>query len=107
MKNLLLLIAPFVPHIAEEMWEKMGEKTSVFKNGWPSYREEMLVTDTIVVPVQINGKLRNTIEMSRGLSEDEIKDLALKDEKVKQWIEGKDIRKWIILPEKLINIVVK
>ncbi|MGB2599971.1 MAG: leucine--tRNA ligase, partial [Candidatus Omnitrophota bacterium] len=107
MKNLLLLIAPFVPHIAEEMWEKMGEKTSVFKNGWPSYREEMLVSDTIVVPVQINGKLRSTIEMSRGLSEDEIKDLALKDEKVKQWIEGKDIRKWIILPEKLINIVVK
>ncbi|MGB2961004.1 MAG: leucine--tRNA ligase [Candidatus Omnitrophota bacterium] len=105
--NLLPLIAPFVPHIAEEMWEKTGGKGSIFKSEWPSYREDMLLTETIVVPVQINGKLRSTIEMSRGLEEEEIMNIALKDEKVQQWVKDKEIRKWVILPEKLINIVIK
>jgi leucyl-tRNA synthetase len=66
----------------------------------------MLTSDTVVVPVQIMGKLRSTIEMPRGIDQEEVKKLVLKDEKVIQWIEGKEIRKWIILPEKLVNLVV-
>ncbi|MDP8299610.1 MAG: leucine--tRNA ligase [Candidatus Tantalella remota] len=106
MNNMVLLIAPFVPHIAEEINEQMGNKTSPFKSEWPSYDESMLKADTVVVPVQVNGKLRSTIEMSRGLDKDKIQALVETDEKVKEWISGKEVRKWIILPEKLVNIVV-
>ena len=104
--NITLLLAPFVPHIAEEIHEKMGKGPGVFKCDWPAYREDMLQADSVVVPVQINGKLRSTIEMSRGLEQEKIKEFVLKDEKIKEWLSGKDIRKWIILPDKLINIVV-
>jgi leucyl-tRNA synthetase len=107
LQKMLLLLAPFVPHIAEEMRERIGGKGSIFKEKWPSYEEKMLKTDTVVVPVQVNGKLRNTLEFSRGLSEEDIKKAVLEDEKVKQWTKDKEIRKWIILPEKLVNIVVK
>jgi leucyl-tRNA synthetase len=107
LRNLLPLLAPFVPHIAEEMWERTGGKESIFKSTWPSYREDMLLTDTIVVPVQVNGKLRSTIEVARGLGEDDVKDIVLKDQKIEQWVSGKEVRKWIIIPEKLVNIVVK
>jgi leucyl-tRNA synthetase len=105
--NMLLLLAPFVPHAAEEMREKMGGKGSIFKQVWPRHDEKMLKTDTVVVPIQVNGKLRNTLEFSRGLSEEDIKKAVLEDEKVKQWTKDKEIRKWIILPEKLVNIVAK
>ena len=104
--NLTLLLAPFVPHISEEIWEALGEEESVFNSAWPGYKEDMLVSDTVVVPVQIMGKLRSTVEMSRGISQEAIKELVLKDEKIVQWIKGKEIRKWIILPEKLVNLVV-
>ena len=104
--KMTLLLAPFVPHIAEEMHEKMGGRTSVFKREWPSYREDMLEADTVVVPVQMNGKLRGTIEMPRGLAKEEIQDLVSSDEKIKEYLSGKEVRKWIILPDKLVNIVV-
>ncbi len=104
--NITLLLAPFVPHIAEEIRGRMGVKTSAFRCKWPAYREDMLLADTVVVPVQINGKLRSTIEMQRNLDQDKIRAIVAEDEKVKQWVGGKDIRKWIILPDKLVNIVV-
>ncbi len=105
LKNITLLLAPFVPHIAEEIRGKMGEETSVFGCEWPAFREDMLLTDTVVLPVQINGKLRNTIEIPRNLDQDKIKEIVLEDEKIKQWLAGKPIRKWIILPDRLVNIV--
>ncbi|MFH1665417.1 MAG: class I tRNA ligase family protein, partial [Candidatus Omnitrophota bacterium] len=100
-----LLMAPFVPHIAEEIHEKMGGKTSIFKRAWPGFREDMLVLDTVAVPVQINGKLRGVIEMPRGISEDKIREIVLADEKIKSHLGDKEPRKWIIRPEKLVNIV--
>ena len=106
MKSMVLLLGPFVPHISEEIWEKTGGKKSIFENSWPSYRKDMLLADTVVVPVQIRGKLRGTVEVARGLSEEEVKKIVLGDEKIKGHIEGKDIRKWIILQDKLVNIVV-
>jgi leucyl-tRNA synthetase len=106
MRNMVLLLAPFVPHVAEEMHERMGGKKSAFKCGWPAFRKDMLQADTVVVPVQINGKLRATIELSRGLEEDKVKEAVLADEKIKGWLAGKEVRKWIILPDKLVNIVV-
>ena len=105
LKNTVLLIAPFVPHMAEEMNEILGGKESVFKGTWPSFEEDMLKSDTIVVPVQINGKLRSTVEMPAGASEEKVKELVSADEKTAEWISEKEVRKWIILTDKLVNIV--
>ena len=106
MRNIILLIAPFVPHIAEEMWQLMGEKTSVFRSAWPSYSKDMLLADTVEVPVQINGKLRATIELRRGISDEAVKEAALADARIKDQIADKTVRKWIILKDKLVNLVV-
>ena len=105
-RAMVLLMAPFVPHIAEEINERTGGKDSIFKSSWPSYKDDMLQADTVVVPVQVNGKLRSTIEMPRGIAEDRVKELVAADAKVAEWLGGKDVRKWIILPEKLVNIVI-
>lgn len=106
MKKAVLLLAPFVPHIAEEIHEKLGGEGSIFISSWPEFNKDMLQADTVVLPVQVNGKLRNTIEIPRGMDEEKIKELILNDSKTKEWVQDKEIRKWIILPDKLINIVV-
>lgn len=105
-KNTALLLGPFVPHIAEEVNQLMGSKISVFKSAWPAFDEGMLQADTIEIPVQVNGKLRSTIEVGLGLTEEEVKEAVLSDDKASQWLEGKKIRKWIVLQDKLVNIVV-
>ncbi|MFA6636144.1 MAG: leucine--tRNA ligase [Candidatus Omnitrophota bacterium] len=102
----VLLIAPFVPHLAEEINERLGGRKSVFTMEWPEYREDMLETDMVVVPVQVNGKLKSTIELSRGAPDDKVKEKALSDEKIKSAVSGKTVKKWIILSDKLVNIVV-
>ena len=106
MRNMVLLVAPFIPHIAEEINSKLGGKISIFKSSWPKFSEDMLMADTIVVPVQVNGKLRATVEVASGIEEDKLKEIITSDEKVSEWISGKDVRKWIIIPDKLVNIVV-
>jgi leucyl-tRNA synthetase len=102
----VLLIAPFVPHLAEEVNEKLGNDKSVFAARWPVYREDMLSSDVSVIPVQVNGKLRSTIEVSRGSEDDAVKKIALSDEKIKIAVAGRAVKKWIILQDRLINIVV-
>ena len=102
----VLLLAPFIPHVAEEINEMLGSGKSVFKTDWPGYREDMLSSDTVVVPVQVNGKLKSTVEMSRGIDDGKAKDIVLADDKVKSAISGKPVKKWIILKDKLVNIVV-
>ncbi len=104
--NIAFLLGPFVPHLAEEMHEMLGGKKSVFKCEWPSYNEEMLKMDTVEIPVQINGKLRRTITAASGIGEDKLKEVILADDKLKVWLEGREVRKWIIIKDKLVNIVV-
>ncbi|MFH1837227.1 MAG: leucine--tRNA ligase [Candidatus Omnitrophota bacterium] len=106
MKIIALLLAPFVPHIAEEMNARAGNKESIFKSRWPDFDESKLRTDTVTIPVQINGKLRNTLQMMRDMEEEKVKELVLSDEKIKEYMSGKTVRKWIILPNKLVNLVV-
>ena len=106
LKNTAFLIAPFVPHIAEEIHAIMGGVNGMFGENWPSYDENMLRSDTVTVPVQINGKLRNTLKMPVDMSEEEIKTSVLSDDKISKCLDGKSVRKWIILPNKLINMVV-
>ncbi|MCX5657459.1 MAG: leucine--tRNA ligase [Candidatus Omnitrophica bacterium] len=100
------LLAPFVPHIAEEMWEKLGYKNSIFMGPWPKYDPKVLVQDIVTMIIQVNGKMRSKIEVSADVSEEELKQLVLADEKVKKWLANNPVKNFIIVPGKLVNIVV-
>jgi leucyl-tRNA synthetase len=103
---LLTVLSPFAPHIAEELWNKLGNKESIFLQKWPTYDEKYLKEEEIEMVVQVNGKLRDRIFVAPDVTEDEAKETALKSEKVKVFTEGKEIKKIIFVPEKLINIVI-
>ncbi|NOX21157.1 MAG: leucine--tRNA ligase [Nitrospirae bacterium] len=106
LKNLLLMLSPFAPHVAEELWELIGEKPSIFNQPWPTWDEEAASEQQIELVVQVNGKVRARIMIPVGLSDTEIKELALSDERVKKYTDGKELRKIIVVKGKLINIVV-
>jgi len=106
-KTTVLLVSPFVPHISEEMWQMLGNKGSVLNQSWPAYDKDMIVDDTITIPLQINGKLRSKLEVSPSITDEALKELVRSDEKIKKWIEGKKIVKWINVPGKLVNLVVR
>ena len=105
-KTMIILLAPFVPHIAEEMWERIGKKESVFEADWPLCDEEALLQDRISMVVQVNGKLRAKVEISSRAGEEEIKRAVLKDKDVNKWIKGKIPKKVIIVKGRLVNVVV-
>jgi leucyl-tRNA synthetase len=105
-KNLILLLGPFSPHIAEELWEAVGQKPSLFRNRWPEWNEEFAKESEIELVVQINGKVRAKLIVSAGLKDETIKELALKDEKVREFIAGKPVKKLIVVKGRLVNIVV-
>ncbi len=106
-KNLIILLAPFVPHVTEEMWEHLGYGGSVHDQKWPEYDEKALVKDTVEIVVQINGKIKEKINIPGDLSRDEMEKIAVENDKIKALTEGKNIVKIIAVPNKLINIVVK
>src|SRR3989339_775057 len=107
-KSFLVLVSPFVPSIAEEMWERLGNKNSIFSDKlWPEYDAKLAHDEFIELIVQVNGKLREKIEVSIDITEEEAKKIALESGKIKKWIEGKKIEKVIFVKGKLINIVVK
>ncbi|MFH1829958.1 MAG: leucine--tRNA ligase [Pseudomonadota bacterium] len=105
-ETLILLISPFAPHIAEEMWERTGHRQDVLKQKWPVYDETKLVGDTKTIIVQVNGKLRDRIEVASDASDDDVKQIALANEKVKSVVAGKQAKKVIVVPGKLVNVVV-
>jgi len=105
-RTLVLLLAPFTPHIAEELWRRLGEKDSVLKQRWPEADPEALKAPEVVVVVQVNGKLRSRLHLPAGLSEEKLKEAALADERVRRFIDGKEVRKVIVVPDKLVNVVV-
>ena len=100
-------MAPFAPHLAEELYSQLDNKNSVFKQKWPEYDKALVKDETINLVVQVNGKLRNTILVSADIAEDEAKEMALADEKIKKWTKDKEIVKIIFVKGKLVNIVVK
>lgn len=105
-KTTVLLISPFAPHLAEEMWQKLGNKESILKAPWPEYEERLLQEEIITMVVQVNGKLRSKIQVPADIKEDKLKELVLTDEKLKPWIKDKPIKNFILVPKKLVNIVV-
>jgi leucyl-tRNA synthetase len=104
--NLILLIAPFSPHIAEELWEAIGNKPSVFRQFWPDWDEEYAKDNEIELVVQINGKVRAKSMVPAGLPDGELKEIALGDRKVRDFMGDKEIRKVIVVKGKLVNIVI-
>jgi leucyl-tRNA synthetase len=102
----VLLLSPFAPHLAEELWHALGHTASLAYEAWPKFDATLTRADTIEVPVQINGKLRVKLTVPADIDEAALRETALADEKVRALLEGKQIRKVIVVPRKLVNIVI-
>ena len=106
-RNLLLLLAPLTPHIAEELWAAIGGEYSIHQQRWPTWDEELTREETITLVVQVNGKVRDRIEVEADIDEETARKLALESLRVQKWLDGKTIRKVIFAGGKLVNIVAK
>ncbi|CEN75840.1 leucyl-tRNA ligase [[Clostridium] sordellii] len=106
-ETIVTILAPFAPHIGEELWIMIGKDGSIFDISWPSYDESALVKDEVEVVVQVNGKVRGKLSVASNISREEMQEAAMNDEKIKTLVEGKTIVKVIAVPKKLVNIVVK
>ena len=106
MESVILLLSPIVPHFAEELWEAIGYDSSVLLAPWPSYSEDALIKDDLLIVVQVNGKLRSRFNVDADADDNTIKELALSDERVQKFINDKPIKKVIVVKKKLVNIVV-
>ena len=101
------MLYPFAPHIASELFSRIFVDEDISRIPFPEYDEKFTIDDVVTVVIQVNGKLRSQIEVSRGSEESTVKELALKDEKTQKFVTGKEIVKVIYVKDKLINIVVK
>ncbi|MHA6252192.1 leucine--tRNA ligase [Oceanobacillus sp. CAU 1775] len=99
------MLNPIAPHLGEELWEKLGNTSTLTYEEWPSYDEAMLVEDEIEVVLQVMGKVRSKINVPKDITKEELEKVALEDEKLQEWLEGKTIRKVIVVPGKLVNVV--
>ncbi len=106
MKRFLILLAPFAPHMTEELWDYLGEKDSIHQQEWPQYDPKLVKKEEITLIVQVNGKLRDKFKVKAGISKEKAKELVLKREKIKERIKNKEIKKIIFVPNELINLVV-
>ena len=105
-QQFLLLLAPFAPHLSEELWHELGNKKSIHLEKWPKYDKRLVVEDEFDLVIQINGKTRDVVKARKGISEEEARKLALESEKVKKFTEGRESRKVIFVKDKLINLIV-
>ncbi len=106
LRTFVTILAPFAPHHAEEMWDSLDEPYSVHEQGWPSWDENLIAAEQITLVVQVNGKLRDRIEVPADIAEEEAKELALSSAKVRPHVEGRELRKSIYVPGRLVNLVV-
>ncbi|KYO64749.1 leucine--tRNA ligase [Thermovenabulum gondwanense] len=106
-ENLLLMLAPFAPHITEELWERIGNKGSIHLMSWPKYDEKAILEEEVEVVVQVNGKVRAKILVPADITEKELESMAISNEKISSYLQNKQIIKIITVPNKLVNIVVK
>jgi leucyl-tRNA synthetase len=106
-RDITLLLAPMAPYLAHELWELTGETSNLLKAAWPKYDAALAAEDEIEIPVQVNGKLRGLVVVAAGATNDQVEQAALSDEKIKAAIAGKQIVKKIVVPNKLVNIVVR
>lgn len=106
-EHIVLLLAPFTPHIAEELWQQIGHRDSVHEQAWPTFDEAALALDEVELAVQVNGKVRDKLTVPAGADNKEVEEMALARSKVQQQLNGKTVHKVIVVPKKLVNIVAK
>ena len=107
LEKVILLIAPFAPHVADELWSDLGNTTLTFEEEWPTFDEKLTVENNFNLVLQVNGKVRDMLPAQIGISKDDAEKLAFSSEKVQKFIKGKEVVKVIVVPNKLVNIVVK
>jgi leucyl-tRNA synthetase len=107
LESMVRLLQPFVPHFSEELWAALGHQPSVIAAGWPEYSEAACLEDVLTIPVQVNGKLRGHITIAADAPEDQVRAAALACEKVKEHLGAATVRKVIVIPGRLVNIVAK
>ncbi|MGL5099672.1 MAG: leucine--tRNA ligase, partial [Fusobacteriaceae bacterium] len=107
LKKIVVMLSPFIPHFSQELWTILGNLTPISEEKWVEYKEELTISDEVVVAIQVNGKVRGTVEIDRNMPKEELEKLALAHENVVKHIEGMNIMKVIIVPGKIVNIVVK
>jgi leucyl-tRNA synthetase len=105
-EGLVIMLAPFAPHFAEESWERMGHTTSVFDARWPTWDEGLVVEDQVEVVIQIGGKTRSKVSVPRNADQDAVVAAAQLDAAVRRFTEGKEVRKVVYVPNRLLNLVV-
>jgi leucyl-tRNA synthetase len=104
---LVLMLGPFAPYLAEELWERLGRTGPVFRQSWPAYDEELAKEDAAEIVLQVNGKVRGRMAVPFGTAREELERLALADPKAQASLDGKQVVKVIVVPDKLVNIVVR
>lgn len=107
LKNMVLMLSPFIPHTCDELWAELGNKGYLFDAAWPEHVEALTISDEITIAVQVNGKVRATLDVDKKISKEELEALALSNENVVKNTEGKNVVKVIVIPGKIVNIVVK
>ncbi|CAG0986391.1 partial Leucine--tRNA ligase, partial [Anaerolineae bacterium] len=105
-ETVVLLIAPFAPHISEELWSRLGSKEPVYRTSWPAWDEDALRQDEVEMPVQVNGKVRGRVKVAAGADEAAVKEAVLADPRIKESIAGKEIKKFVCVKDKIVNMVV-
>jgi len=106
LEPLVIMLAPYAPHIAEELWEVLGNKESVLQARWPSYDERLASAGDVEIAVQVNGKLRSRLTVPRGMGEQDVLARVLADEAVKKFVDGQKVKKVIFVQDRLVNLVV-
>jgi leucyl-tRNA synthetase len=104
-EGFIKVLSPVAPHLSEELWSRLGNTTTISYEEWPVFDEAYLVDDEVEVVIQVMGKVRSKLSVAKDISKDELEKLAVNDEKIQEWIEGKTIRKVVVVPGKLVNIV--
>ena len=106
-ESLIKLMSPVTVHMSEEIWKELGHENSIHNEKWCEWDENLAKASKITLVVQVNGKVKDKVEVDEGLNNEELKEYALSTEKIKELIQGKEIVKTIVVPKKLVNIVVK
>ncbi len=107
LEKLTLMLGPFAPYVAQDIWEELGREGPVFRQAWPNFDEELAREEEAELPVQVNGKLRGRIRIPFGASKEDSERRAIEDDKIQPFLAGKQIVKVIVVPDKLVNIVIK
>ncbi len=106
LEAVVLLLSPFAPHITEELWQRLGNDTPLYRTQWPSFDPSAIATEEVTLVVQVNGKVRSRVRVPAGAEKDAVEAVVMKDDKVIQWIDGRNIRKTVYIPGRIFNIVV-